>query len=439
MARHSKKYSTGYKLFFRNKPIVIIYTAIISCCLFFFSCGSSDGIPDFTTSNTGPYILNIEHLELIRDTLESDPVLQESYNRLMHGAEHLLHEEFEFVTDKTEAPPGGTKNDYKSIHPYIHLDSDGDPYYDESFRNPHVDNFDRLRLERFSSAVYTLSLAYFFSGNENYAEKAAGLLKGWFFDPNTKMNPNLNFAQVQLGIPGTGGGGTQGIIDANDFINVIEAVSLLYDSHHWTGEDHKQLKDWFYHFSDWIIKNYNSNSYCEDEIYCSNISTWADVQKASYFLFTEQNHLLNSARHIMPVETKIRRQFGIDGLQTNEKNRARSQHYVYYNLRAYMNLATIRKNRTENDRDWQVFDSYNYGGLKPAIDNLVEYVNDQNTTTHFNPNPAFDECRYLEIFKPAAIVFDSRGYNEAANELLNRGCISSNISLTYPSLELLGS
>ncbi len=406
---------------------------LFSISILLVACSKSDGIPDFTSSNTGPYILNAEHLELIMDTLEHDPILQESYIKLILGADSLLGATFEFVTDKKDTPVSGTKNDYMSIHRYSHIDSRGNPYQDESKSNPLVDEYDRVRLARFSSAVYTLSLAYFFTSDEKYAQKASQLIKSWFFEEESRMNPNMDYSQVRIGQPGTGGGGTQGIIDANDFILIIEGVSLLYDSHHWSGENHKNLKEWFYLFSDWIQKNYNTDAYS-----ATNVSTWMDVQRSVYLLFTEQEGRLNSGSHVPPVSDRIQNQLSPLGIQTYESGRPRSQHYVYFNLRGFINLANIRKNRTGNDRDWPVLSSGNYGGLKPAIDQLADYVEGNSPSLFFETNPDFDSCRYLEIFRPAAVIFNSADYDKAAQKLLDSGCRNSNISLTYPSLGLLG-
>ena len=49
------------------------------------------------------------------------------------------------------------------------------------------------------SAIDTLSKAYQESQKEAYAQHAALLQRTWFIDPETRMNPNLNFAQ---GVPG---------------------------------------------------------------------------------------------------------------------------------------------------------------------------------------------------------------------------------------------
>jgi hypothetical protein len=249
------------------------------------------------------------------------------------------------------------------------------------------------------------------------------------------MNPNMNHAQVAKNV---NDGSAQGIIDANDFIRVIDSASLLYDSPHWTPDDHKKLKEWFYRFSLWIIKNYNSNAFCEDT-FCNNISTWMDAQKTIYFLFSEQEYRINSSSYIQPVSEKIEKQFSATGVQAFEIDRARSQHYVYFNLRGYANLMMMQQRGTGSSQNATPFPGEDISGLVTALNALSRYVNGAEAPKMFIESESFDHCRYIEIFKPAAIALGNQEYSQTAQALIDGGCRNPDITLTFPSLSLIQS
>ena len=417
-----------------------LFSILLSAALLLLSCTDSELeiMPEFTISNTGPYIMDTKLLNLVKENLDH-PDFQVEYERLLTGADKILNKnDFQFVTDKKHIPPSGDIHDYMSIARYLWYNPTTDAFTDtlDGQTNPLIYEYDRPKLSRISSAIYTLSLAYYFSDQQEYAKKASELISGWFLDKDTRMNPNLNYAQVILGVNNSSGN-LQGIIDTNDFIRIIEGVSLIYGSDYWPADKHKQLKGWFYLFSKWVTR-YNPDFFCSEDS-CSNVSTWFDAQKTIYFLFTEQEDRLNSSSSIQPISDKIARQFSDIGVQTTERTRALSQHYFYFNLRGYMKIALMRKNRTGYDRDWQETfkESENYGGIKPSLDALVGYINGENVSVFFDVSENFDDCRYLEIFKPASIAFEDDLYNTAANQLLNNGCSNPDFSLPFPNLHWL--
>ena len=98
--------------------------------------------------------------------------------------------------------------------------------------------------------VTTLSLAWYYSGEERYARRAVKLLRIWFLDKKTRMNPNLNYAQF---IPGTKGnsGRPSGLIDSYSFVTMLNAVKLLEGSKSYTAKDRSGLEKWFSDFATW--------------------------------------------------------------------------------------------------------------------------------------------------------------------------------------------
>src|SRR5687768_4150728 len=80
------------------------------------------------------------------------------------------------VVDTDFVPPSGDKHDYMSLSPYWWPDPskpDGKPYLrkDGEF-NPERDKYDLPRMEAMADAVGSLALAYYFTGEEKYADKA---------------------------------------------------------------------------------------------------------------------------------------------------------------------------------------------------------------------------------------------------------------------------
>lgn len=410
-------------------PLILLYTGCID---------ASEDFPDFTESDTGPYMLNMTYLDLLKSNMD-DPFIDGELSRLTLIADEFLVNDFEYVTDtdRSKLPSSIDRNDYVSLHRYSWPDSTGRyTIYDESKSNPEIYNYDRPKLDKISTAIFYLSLAYFYTKEEDYARKATELISNWFLNEETKMNPNLNYAQVALGFEEISGS-YQGIIDTVDFIKVIDSISLIFGSRYWTNSKHIELKAWFYSFSKWIDNRYPIDAFCK-ETWCNNISTWMDAQKTIYYLFTEQEERLNSRSSIQPIQEKIELQFTSEGFQRDERTRTQSQHYFYFNLKAYMNIAHMRMQRTPDDRHWQVLNSPDFGGIKPSLDIIVNYLlNEEDASDFFNPSSEFDNCRYLEIFRPAAIAFNHPEYEGVAQQLMIHGCRNLDISLTLPPLEWL--
>lgn len=161
---------------------------------------------------------------------EGDPSVLPAYKELLKEADKDLSYGPVSVMEKTNIPPSGNKHDYMSLAPYNWPDPtkpDGLPYIRKDGQtNPEVKEYkDKEYMPALCDNVFKLSLAYYFSGDEKYAEHASKLLSVWFLDTATRMNPNLNFAQAIKGV-NTGRGA--GMIDARHFLKVIDAVGLLH-------------------------------------------------------------------------------------------------------------------------------------------------------------------------------------------------------------------
>src|ERR1041385_3075507 len=75
--------------------------------------------------------------------------------------------------------------------------------------------------------VAALGAAYKLTGEDRYVTKSVELLRVFFLDPKTRMNPSLKYAQA---IPGVSSGRGIGIIDTLHLIEVPMAIRAMQDS-----------------------------------------------------------------------------------------------------------------------------------------------------------------------------------------------------------------
>ena len=175
-----------------------------------------------------------------------DAALKPALHSLLVDADKKLEQKPASVMDKKQIPPSGDKHDFISQAPYYWRDTnspDGKYIRRDGERNPESNNdSDSGRFQKTCADVHTLALAFYFSGNEKYAAKASDLVRVWFLNPATKMNPNLNYGQ---GIPGEVEGRPAGLISARGLVHLVDAIGLIAASKSWTADDQKNMSAWF--------------------------------------------------------------------------------------------------------------------------------------------------------------------------------------------------
>ena len=267
-----------------------------------------------------------------------NPALKAALGQLLEDANARLDQKPLSVMDKKQSPPSGDKHDYMSQAPYFWRDTnapDGKYVRRDGERNPESNSdSDAGRLGKVCSTVHTLGLAYYFTGDEKYAAKAAELTRVFFLDPATRMNPNLNYGQ---GIPGEVDGRPAGLISARGFADWVDGIGLLAGSASWTADDQQKTTAWAADYFHWLT---TSKIGLGEDAASNNHGTHYDVQAVSLALFIGNT---NYARdELLAARTKrIAQQIQPDGKMPRELARTLSFGYSAFNLRAEMNLADL--------------------------------------------------------------------------------------------------
>ncbi|RDC63217.1 alginate lyase family protein [Adhaeribacter pallidiroseus] len=155
-------------------------------------------------------------------------------------------------------------NDYVSLATYWWPDlnsADGLPYIVHDGKpNPEATAIpDHSLLHDICHDIQFLGLAYYFTKKDAYAAQAIALLRAFFLDPITRMNPHLRYAQIIMGA-NKGNGRCIGFVDAELLPELLNGYQLLQESPALIAapEVDAGMKEWFRQFWQWLTTHYET-------------------------------------------------------------------------------------------------------------------------------------------------------------------------------------
>ncbi len=334
--------------------------------------------------------------------------------RLRADAEQALTVGPFTVTDKPQLAPSGDVHDYLSLGRYWWPDPDspdGLPYVQVDGKiNPETETItDKAELQAMLPAISTLAHAYFVFGDERYAEHVATLLRTWFLDPQTRMNPNLEYSQIHKGHPDLLGG--SGIIDSRDFGVIPEALGLMKESSAWTPQDDAALRAWFTEYLDWYLR---SPGGIAEEEEANNHRTFYWYQAIPLAIYAGQDAFVDEVLRGRLTQT-LEDHIEPDGAQPRELKRTKPFSYSVFNLMAWSRLAMIAETRGIDLWNHQSPDGR--GSIRTAFEYLLPYARGEEEMTDdpANPERMPDFARLLNV---AAQKYGEPAWAELARSIM---------------------
>lgn len=357
------------------------------------------------------FALNQKALEKNKNRVDAkDAELLPVYKQLLKEADAALKFGPVSVMEKKSLPPSGSKHDYMSLAPYHWPDpnkADGLPYIRKDGQtNPEVKDYkDKEYLPKLCGDVHTLALAYYFSGENMYAEHAAKLIRVWFLDTATRMNPHLNYAQA---IKGVNEGRGAGLIDTRHFVKLIDAIGLIRESKYWTANDQQQMQQWAADFLHWMQTSKNGIAEMNTK---NNHAVWYDAQRLALALYIDSMPL--AKRIVQKAAERLDQQMDEKGLFPLELARTISLHYSTFVVHAFFNIASMAQHTG--------FDLWNHvtpsgKSLKKAFDVLKSYIAQEKEWTGQQIKPFSFEDGY-ELLVQATEKFNCKNCSQAVKNI----------------------
>lgn len=302
----------------------------------------------------------------------------------------------------------------------------GDPEVvpdDEGPEGEGGEGFGRQRLSVLCSTVNTLSLAYFYSDWEDFAARAALLLRVFFLDEATRMEPNLEELPAPPDSPQSGG-----LVDARSLCWVVDALGLMAGTTVWGAEDRRGLDAWFKGFLDWLLDSQTGRDAAGRD---DHEGTWYDVLTATLALHCGRDAVASAILNKRGPE-RLAAQIDAEGRQPLELERGLSLSYALMNLSGLFDLATLGRRCGMDLWGWRGEDGRS---LKRAFDWLLE--NGLEKAWPYRQDVPLAPAQWVPLLRRGGEAFDDAAAQARLERLEGVDWRADRSNLLYPPLKWL--
>jgi hypothetical protein len=265
-------------------------------------------------------------------------------HRILSAADRYMHEQPVTVTASSSSRSAGGKHDYFSEGDYWWPDPNNPngPYKErDGISNPSNFNDHRLALIRLSIQVPALAAAWQLTHKKAYADHAAAHLRAWFLDPDTLMNPNLQYAQA---VHNLNTGRSTGIIDTLHLVEVVRSIPVIERAHAFSADESAGLHKWFADYLDWMTTSKNGIGERDNK---NNHTTCWVAQTAEFAAYTGNAEVTEFCRKRFK-EVIVPTQIAPDGSFSLEIARTKPYGYCIFNLDVMSTVCQILSTPSDN-------------------------------------------------------------------------------------------
>ncbi|CEH12691.1 Chondroitin AC/alginate lyase [Ceraceosorus bombacis] len=208
--------------------------------------------------------------------------------------------------------------------------------------NPDVKQLNNTKdIVSMAQSVLWNGVAYGLSNDSTDARRASTLIKRWFLDARTGVNPRVVYGQVIRG-PDDQQGGYTGILDWRMIIKVVNAVIILRakGSEGWDSVTASSMSGWANDYLSWLLTSADGKR--ASKVANNHVSFYYNQVIALYILLGDLKSAQNAANTFFTGA--FMKQISDDGEQPYEAVRTRPFHYRCFNLEALITNAKLADN-----------------------------------------------------------------------------------------------
>lgn len=346
-----------------------------------------------------------------------EPTVTQALGYILEDADGWLEVGPWSVTSKNATGPSGDIHDFVSQMPYFWPSEgspDGCPYViRDGEYNPEAQQYstDDDGMKQAFESSYALSLAWYYTGEEKYSKHASLILKTWFLDEKTKMDPNMNYGSLLPCVePEDNPYIFTGLISASSRITfVLEAARLLEvtEAPGWTHNDTTELQKWCSDLLRWLTTTEQGKITLGG---FNNHGVYAHLAGIALGLYAGNKgmtyELLNN------VTLRIDDGIAANGSQPHELVRTQPFHYSMFTLVGFTHIISLAERLCSGPDLW------NYIGpdgqsIQKAIEFLIPPALNGKDAWPYEDDIHFERAAANDIFHFAA----DRGSEKALNAL----------------------